>query len=279
MEENKKLIKYKKLIEIYNKINSDEFNELLLYFFETQCQSYFEEILKINKYKYTQKTCQELLLKVSLGYLKEAIKFLYENKNNNEKNILKLYAIAYIKTYCYYYVEINYSYFDLCNFEEINKILDDKDEENQKIRNMRNIYIWRLYFKKFENFDQFKSFPFPQKNIPIYKELADILQKEEEGQKGYVFQNSFISQKHKAYYNKILPQIEKFNSSPKNNLELNFEEVNENFDAFYCLIVNKNISCLYTNQKEIMINKMKYIYDISNNKIQLNEEAKTLIIY
>ena len=279
LEENKKLIKYKKLIEIYNKINSDEFNELLLYFFETQCQSYFEEILKINKYKYTQKTCQELLLKVSLGYLKEAIKFLYENKNNNEKNILKLYAIAYIKTYCYYYVEINYSYFDLCNFEEINKILDDKDEENQKIRNMRNIYIWRLYFKKFENFDQFKSFPFPQKNIPIYKELADILQKEEEGQKGYVFQNSFISQKHKAYYNKILPQIEKFNSSPKNNLELNFEEVNENFDAFYCLLVNKNISCLYANQKEIMINKMKYIYDISNNKIQLNEEAKTLYNY
>ena len=279
LEENKKLIKYKKLIEIYNKIDSAEFNELLLYFFETQCQSYFEEILKNNKFKYTQKTCEDLLLKVSLGYLKEAIKFLYENKNNKDKNLLKLYAIAYIKTYCYYYVEINYSYFDLCNFEEINRVIDDKDENNQIIRNMRNIYIWRLYFKKFENFDQFQNFNFSQKNIPIYKELSDILQKEQQSQKDYVFQNCFISQKYKEYYNKILTQIDVFNLSAENNLELNFEEINNNFDAFYCILVNKIISNLYTNKKEKTINKMKYIYDTSNNKINLNEEAKSLYKY
>ena len=279
LEENKKLLKYKKLIEIYNKIDSPEFNELLLYFFETQCQSYFEEILKNNKYKYTQKTCEELLLKVSLGYLKESIKFLYENKNNKDKNLLKLYAIAYIKSYCYYYVEINYSHFDLCNFDEINKVLDDKDENNLVIRNMRNIYIWRLYFRKFENFDQFQNFNFSQKNIPIYKELSEILQKEQEGQKNYVFQNSFISEKYQPYYHKILSQIDIFNLSPENNLELNFEEVNNNFDAFYCILVNKIISNIYTNQKEKIKNKMKYIYDISNDKIKLNEESKILYKY
>ena len=277
--DNKKLVKYKKLLEIYNKIDSEEFNELLLYFFESQCQSYFEEILKNNKYKYTQKCCEELLLKVSLGYLKKAIKFLYENKNNNNENLLKLYAIAYIKSYCYYYVEINYSYFDLCNFDEINKILDDKDENNQLIRNMRNIYIWRLYFKKFENFDQFQNFEFSKKNMPIYKELAEIIQKEQEGQKNYIFQYSFISQKYHAYYKKILDQIDIFVSSPDNKLELNFEEMNKNFDAFYCILVNKIISYLYSNEKEKIKKKMKYIFELTNDKLKLNQEAKILYKY
>ena len=277
LEENKKLLKYKKLIEIYNKIDSTEFNELLLYFFESQCQSYFEEILKKNKYEYTEKSCEELLLKVSLGYLKKAIQFTYENKNNNDKNLLKLYAIAYIKTYCYYYVEINYSHYDLCKFDEINKVLDDKDENNQIIRNMRNIYIWRLYFKKFENFDQFQNFDFPQKNMPIYKELSEILQKEAEGQKNYVFQNSLISQKYNDFIQKMI--MGELILSPENNLEINFEEVNNNFDGFYCILVNKIISYLYTNEKDKMKNKIKYIYDINNKKIQFNNEAKILYKY
>ena len=279
LDENKKLEKYKKLIEIYNKIDSPEFNELLLFFFESQCQSYFEEILKNNKYKYTQKCCEELLLKVSLGYLKKAIQFTYENKNNNDKNLLKLYAIAYIKTYCYYYVEINYSYFDLCHFDEINMVFADKDENNQAIRNMRNIYIWRLYCRKFENFDQFKNFDFSQKNIPIYKELSDILQKEEEGQKNYVFKNSFISLKNNAYYQKILSPIDLFASSAQNNLEINLEELNQNFDSFYCILVNKIISHLFTKEKDKIKNKLKYIYDISNSKIHFEPESKILYNY
>ncbi len=279
LDENKKLEKYKKLLEIYNKYDSEEFNELLLYFFEIQCQSYFEDILKKNKYKYTQKCCEELLLKVSLAYLKKAIKFLYENKNNNNNNLLKVYAIAYLKSYCYYYVEINYSHFELCNFNEINMVLNDKDENNQLIRNMRNIYIWRLYFQKFENFDQFKNFDFAKRNIPIYKELSDIIKKEEEGQKNYIFQNSFISQKYGAYYKKILPEIDKFISIPENNLELNFEDLNNNFDSFYCILVNKIISYLYSNEKETIKKKLKYIYDFSNDKIKLNEESKIFYKY
>ena len=279
LDENKKIEKYKKLIEIYNKIDSPEFNELLLFFSESQCQSYFEEILKNNKYKYTEKCCEELLLKVSLGYLKKAIQFTYENKNNNNKNLLKLYAIAYIKTYCYYYVEINYSYFDLCNFDEINMVFNDKDENNQLIRNMRNIYIWRLYCHKFENFDQFKNFDFSQKNIPIYKELSDILQKEEAGQKNYVFQNSFISPKNNAYYQNIQSPVDLFVSAAQNNLEINLEEIDKNFDSFYCILVNKIISHLFTNQKDTIKNKLKYIYEKTKDKIKFDQEAKILYNY
>ena len=52
------LNKYKKLYQIYNNINSLEFNELLLFTFENQCQSYFQEILSRNNGEYNKKSCK-----------------------------------------------------------------------------------------------------------------------------------------------------------------------------------------------------------------------------
>ena len=52
---NKKLAKYENLINIFNGIKSEEFNEILLFFLEGQCQSYFIEILAKNKNEYSQK--------------------------------------------------------------------------------------------------------------------------------------------------------------------------------------------------------------------------------
>ena len=278
LTDNKKLSKYQNLIKIYNSIDSKEFNELLLFFLEGQCQSYFSDILSKHKNEYTEKCCEELLLKVSIEYLKKAIQYLYENKNNNDNNLLKLYAIAYLKTYCYYYVEINYHYFDKCNFEEINKILNDKDENNELIRNMRNIYIWRLYFNKFENFDQFKNFDFSQKNIPMYKELAEKI-KSEAGQKSYIFKESLVSPKSAKYYKKIFPDIENYLMEEGNKIDLNFEEINNNFDSFYCILVNKLLSYLYSNNKNFFINKLKDIYQLSSDKLTLGEEGKILYKY
>ena len=217
LEDNQKLFKYKNLINQYNSINSKEFNELLLFTFENQCQSYFISILKNNNNVYTEKTCNELLLDVSLEYLKKAINYLYKyyvnnnmnvnvndinnnvdnNTNNNDvannnnlnininniinrekNNLLKLYAIAYIKTYYYYYVEINYNHFNKCKFDKINDLFKLKDGSNNTVKNIINIYIWRLYYKKFKNFEEFKNFNFSSKKIPIYKELKDELSKQ-----------------------------------------------------------------------------------------------------
>ena len=278
LTDNKKFAKFQNLIKIYNNINSEEFNEILLFFLESQCQSYFNSILIKYNNEYSEKCCEELLLKLSLDYLKKAIQYLYENKNNNTNNLLKLYAIAYLKTYCYFYVEINYNNFDKCNFEEINKLLYDKDENNKLIRNIRNIYIWRLYYKKFENFDQFKNFEFSKRNIPIYKELLEQL-KVSEGQKNYIFKDSLVPQKQYKYYKKILPIFEEFLKAQENQIEFNFEELNNNFDSFYCILVNKLLSYLYSNNKNLYIDKLKYIYEITSDKINLGEEGKTLYKY
>ena len=171
---------------------------------------------------------------------------------NNDNNLLKLYAVAFIKTYCYYYVEINYNHFDKVYFEEINKVLDDKDENNEKIRNIRNIYIWRLYYKKFENFDQFKNFEFHKKNIPIYKELEEKIKLEENKQNNnYIFKESFISKKNNEYYQKLLPEFNSFILNQNYKIELNFEDINNNFDSFYCILVNKLLSYLRSNDKTL----------------------------
>ena len=260
---NEKLKKFQSLIKIYNNIKSEEFNEILLYLFESQCQLYFSQILNKYKNEYNEKCCNEIINGLSLEYLKKAITTLYQN--DNENNITKLYAIAYLKTYCYYYVEINYKYFDKADFTQLNILLMDKDDNNEiknSIRNMRNIYIWRLYCKKFENFDQFISSDLSAKNIPIYKELDSKLKKEKDIP--YIFANCFISPK-------------KFDNYRKLDInDLNNDIIKEDFDSFYCFLVNKFISHLYGKNKGSTIQKLKEIYNNTSDIFDFEEEGKKL---
>ena len=260
---NEKLKKFQSLIKIYNNIKSEEFNEILLYLFESQCQLYFSQILNKYKNEYNEKCCNEIINGLSLEYLKKAITTLYQN--DNENNITKLYAIAYLKTYCYYYVEINYKYFDKADFTQLNILLMDKDDNNEhknRIRNMRNIYIWRLYCKKFENFDQFISSDLSAKNIPIYKELDSKLKKEKDIP--YIFANCFISPK-------------KFDNYRKLDInDLNNDIIKEDFDSFYCFLVNKFISHLYGKNKGSTIQKLKEIYNNTSDIFDFEEEGKKL---
>ena len=276
--ENKKLLKYNNLINIYNNIESKEFNELLLFTFETQCQSYFNSILNNNKNKYTKKCCTELLLKISLEYLKKAIKYLYEHTNNNDNNLLKLYAIAYLKSFCYFYVEINYNHFDKCNFDKINEVFNDESQNNKLIRNMRNIYIWRLYFKKFENFEQFQDFNFETKNVTIFNELLNKLVAEKEGNKSkYIFKESFITKECFENYKKISPIFQFIKID--NNINLDLSEIVQDFDTFYCSLVNKIVSYLYGNNKNLIYEKMTNIYKLTHDKINFENEGKILYRY
>ena len=275
IDKNKHLGAYKNLINKCNNINSPEFNEILLYFFEGQCQSYFTKILEKFHNKYTEKSCPKLLLNISLEYLKKAIQYLYEHKNNNDNNFLKLYAIAYLKTYCYYYVEVNFYSFEKCNWEEINRLLVDKDENNQLIRNMRNIYIWRLFCKKYENFEKFIN---NNINTPIFNELRDKLKKEQDNAK-YIFKESFITQNVLEIYKKISLKLEGKFIKNANDVEINYDEINNNFDAYYSYLVNKIISYTYGNDRNEFIKIMKTIYDSSYKKIKFGDEGKQLYNY
>ena len=197
--------------------------------------------------------------------------------NNPKNNLLKLYAIAYIKTYYNYYVEINYDHFDKYNFDQINILLNLKKEYNKYIRKIIIIYILRLYSKKFRNFEEFMNFNFDSRNFPIYKELSDELSKE--SYEELIFNESFITYKCLENYTKIFNKIIFFIQHENNDIELNIDEINKNFDSFYCVLVNKMISKIYGNNKNIIIDKMKIIYNITNERINLGNEGKIIYQY
>ena len=280
IKDNRKLFKYKDLYKLFNSLNSPEFNELLLFFFENQCQSYFKNILNLYNNKFVENCCKALLLNTSLDYLKKSLQYIYEHKDNNDNNILKMYSIAYIKTYFYYYVEINYNHFDKCNYTDINLLLMDNNENIKYIINMRNIYIFRVYFKKFDNFEQFKNFPFDTRNMPLYKNLAETIKLEEKDNDNYIFKDSFLNLNNFDKYKNFIQIINLFlldNNSK--SVDFNFNEVNENFDVFFCCLVNKMISYLYGNNKNLIEEKMKYLYESTKDKIYMGEEGKILYQY
>ena len=274
---SKKFNRYNKIFEICKNIDSPEFNEILLYFFEEQCQSYFLNILKNNGNIYTEKTCSELLLDISFDYLNISIEHYYNQSKNNDNNLLKFYAIAYIKTYFHFYVYIQYKEFDKCNFEGINKLLykDEREQENQlmtNIRNIRNIYIWRVYCKHFQSFEQLKNHHH-FKELPNIKEFSNYLSKDNKDAK-YIFKENFLSPKYCQNYSKMVHELEEQTS-------LNFDEINQNFDLFYCSLVNKVISFMYGDNDDIekAKEKMKQIYKICKDKIKFSQEGKTLFEY
>ena len=279
INENKKLIKYKNLIDFFNSINSIEFNELLLYFFENQCQCYFSNILNYYNNQYSENSCQSLLLNTSFEYLKQSIQYLNNHKNKKDNNILKIYSIAYIKTYLYYYVEINYNHFEKCNFNVINELLIDENENNKLLINMRNIYLFRLYFTKFENFEQFKNFNFKDKNLTVFKNIFKKLIKEDKDNHNYIFKNSFINPQHFDENEKIIIFIDSILNDSYDEQKLNIKEIVKNFDMFYCCVVNKLISYLFGNNKQIIKDKMKILNKLILNKIDFGNEAKILFNY
>ena len=95
--DNNKLKKFRKIIDIYNSINSREFDEILLYFFEGLCQSYFLSILNKNNSEYNVQCCFEMLLGLSLDYLKKAILYLCEYNNNTKITFLKYIQLLLLK--------------------------------------------------------------------------------------------------------------------------------------------------------------------------------------
>ena len=129
--------------------------------------------------------------------------------------------------YIYYFVNINYHQNSLCDFDSINKALDDENKNNKPLRNVRNIYLWRVYLNKFENFEQFLNLNYKKYKIPIIKELIDKLE-EEKNNNQYIFKESFIFISNFDKFKKIQIELESNNK----NFAFNFDEISHNFDFF-----------------------------------------------
>ena len=140
---------------------------------------------------------------------------------------------------------------------------------------MRNIYILRLFFKKYENFDKFIN---NKINTPIFNELKEEIKKKQEIVK-YIFKESFITPNNLQIYKKFSIFLDNDFIKNIDNIRLNYCEINNNFDAYYSFLVNKIISFIYGNDKKHFINIMRKIYDSTYKKIKLGEEGLQLYSY
>jgi hypothetical protein len=208
-------------------------------------------------------------LKTSFEYFSKAIKYLNEidlKQNDNQYNkLMKLFAIAYLKTYIYYYVEINYYHFDDINFNNINSLFKEGIIKDNLGKNTKIIYIWKKYCKKFENFHIFENFDFSRKKIPLQKEIFHKINEEKKlYSSNYIFKESFIPINGYNLYTEICSD---FTTDP-NKSNFNFEEINKNFDAFYCFLVNKIISYLYSSEKKFFETKMISLHLTTQTKLR-----------
>ena len=268
--DNQKFEKIQNIINILNSIDSQIFNEILLYFFEGLCQTYFLSILKKYKNIYNENCCSEMLTGLSLDYLQKGIQYLYENKNSRNNNLFKIYSIAYLKSYCHFYVFIHKNYFEKVNFTDINRILYEKDENNKEIINMRIIYVLRLYYSSFKDFDEFLKYDFQKEKINILMEISEKI-KNESITEGYIFNESFITPKIYDVYIDLIKKTE--------NNNFDFDLIKNNLDAFYCCLVNKTLSFQLGNNKDEILKRMDKIFRKTNIGLKFGYPRKLIYQY
>ena len=146
-------------------------NNVNLYYFENNCQNYFDKIE--NDEKNNKNLSQKLCGGMSKIYLSLAINFINSEKEKMNNNILynlgKLYSIAYIKVYLNYYVKIimenNYQYLD--ERKDINSLLFSG--ETQISREIKYYTLKLCLDRKNNNYEEFITF-FKNDNLFGFKE-------------------------------------------------------------------------------------------------------------
>ena len=255
----------------YNNIHIEE---MLLFYFESKLIKKFNDIdgeneffdKNDNKFKY---------LEFFLNFLEEMV--INKEQNNKSKYLMKLYSIAYIK--CYYWKQVNYLYKskeDCYLFK--NAFQELYDGRGNSFRTSMMIYVLKLIFEIFGNLNDFED---ENKNNTIgFKKIKEKLQKD-----GYYDLGSIIVNNNYGFDFMILPTNEidyffevfnKISKIKKNSLEKNdysnldfAKNINElnNFDLFYCLLVNLFFSFSYVNYSEVVVeNLVKYFERIIINK-------------
>ena len=253
----------KKLI---NNSNNSILNEIILYRFEIICDTYFKKILndKKNKALYSK-----LCGKISKFYLEESIKYFYFYDNNMQNiylnNFFKLYCIAYIKRYLFYYIDILYNkekYQKFAEREEVNSILFScQDDMHKKII---LYYCLKLLLKLSKNWENFIKYYNENENDEV-----DIL--------GIKSNNIFINLKEEEE-SLIIKPILLLDSKKALNLEYNDllskgdlnEKDKKKFNDLF--LITNSYDYLYTFLSNILI-----LY-YSNKNNEKKEKYKKLIL-
>lgn len=226
-------------------------SETLIYHFEKNSLIYLNNALS-GKEKTSFENDEEKPNMGPLKLFKDCIKYLnnYNKDSNklegkNNKNICKLFCIAYIKIYCYRFISL---------LDEINSCLDTDEKKIKIINEINNakslskiisFYIWKIIYYK--NKKDISTFINPEK-INKYK-LGEYknYQKIEPDENPFAY--NYINPKSKDKYNQFSETLEKYKK--KNFENINIEEFNLyklNIDIFYFTTSNLILSLIKQNQ-------------------------------
>ena len=231
--------------EIYNALS-----ETLLYYFEKNSLMYFKNLFH-NKEKIFFDNKDENPIVGPLKLFKDCIKFLnnynkensYKNnsyKESKNKNLNKLFCIAYIKTYCYTFIDL---------FESNNPIFERQSQSNiiKEINNAKSLnqiisfYILKLiYYKNNENIDIFIDPEFINKyKFNEYKCFQNI------NLSTNPFNYNYNNQKNKEIYEQFCSVLEKYKDTNFEDIEIgDFNKIKTDIDIFYFSTYNLILSHL-----------------------------------
>ena len=281
IENNTKYLKDEKskLFLRLNNRKNDFLEEILMNIFERKISKYFE-LIQIKDEKTGKITnIPEIILDKSFSIFKETIKILDEitilnkEKNEDNKNLLKLYSLVYVKQYLYHAV-----YYLIYNNEDINSI----QEIVQSVNNIKNkafskvvkIYILKLIFNfKNRNYEGFKNYEFEKSGINFLKEFES---KDNASKMDNILPSILVAIK---MYKQILDAFEKI--SDFNSINKDFEILlgKYEFDLFLIMVLNKVISNLALEEncdKDLYKNYSNFLKIILKNK-NYNKELKELL--
>ena len=281
-----------KILSFFEKIKSDSFNHILLYYFELLANNYFNEIK--NKYKKnenqninnkTKEECDELILERNLSFFIKALEHLdktVENKNldeNNLNNLGKIYSIAYIKLYLKYLAEIFIYNNELIDLKPVIDVLSSKKNNMRKVI---QIFFFKNCFIHFDNYNIFKDYIL--KDEKFGKIYSDILESGKSEKENYILNYNFMP--NNDFSEDYLKSLLQFMNSKNNNFDkLNsfitsdFLE-NNGYDLLFCILINHLVSFFYSTEKEISINALnnfKNEFNKISNELGISQNISNIL--
>ena len=212
--------------------NKDNFGEMLLFYFENKIMNEIDDIIKKD---------ERNIFKDDnfVEGLKKYLDFLQDNINNNNKILLLLYSIAFVKCFLYKLINIMQKNENPLNdiryfFHSILKINDDN-----AVRTSIKMYIYKLIFNSCGNFLNFAGINLKQTYF-INEDIEKYI--EPKINKLYGFDFQFIPLRlntQEEMYNSILTKFFRV----KQLMEITsdneiYEIISSNVDILYCLLAN-----------------------------------------
>ena len=275
------------LNKIENKINSSkEFEELLLYYFESKINIIFERYkakLSIERDLYQDPAMKD--------YLRQSLNLLEkESSNQSQKKISSLFCLSYVKCYLYNYIKYLYKHNqDIQDVSEINTNII-KGQGATPFRTSLELYVLKLFYHNLGNYKEFSQFNYERYQID-YLNNKDIEKIKDDENDYFVtkkflygFDDLFLPINEK-YFEEFINFEQFFENLTKNdtndvNKLINLVNNCNNLDAFCCSVINVYLSN-YQSKNYLNSNEYKAINkcltENMSNFNKINKFGKNLL--